>query len=463
MVGLLDQVIFVVYLAILLVVGFVSTKIVVSAEEYMVAGRRLRLWLAFATVAATWIGGGITLGVAGRAYAGRVIGLWGVTLGFALSLFLVGLFYAGPLHKLRLTTLADVFEVRLGSRWASILASLVMFIAYIFAVTAQFIAGAKLVETVFGWNYLIALLVVGGVIVVYTVLGGLWSVALTDFIQFLLIVVGVPLALVLAIGRAGFESVLTRTTEVGLFDFGKILLAVDFWALLVVLGLGDVPAPDLMQRVFASDSEKTARRSAVLSGFAYILIGLFSALVGVAVYVISPGLKDPELALPTLITITLPTGIAGLVLSGVMAAIMSNADSMLLAPATLIAKNIVRDFLKPGMSDREMLTVSKVAVATLGFLAILVSIPRPDILYWLTLAFDVLFAALFFPLTLAIFWKGFTGAGAIAGISGGTISRLLLEALYNAGYIAEWWIPSIVGPIVSLVLCLTISLLVKRG
>jgi len=396
-VELIDQAIFVLYLLILLVIGFLTTKIGRTAEEYLVAGRRMRLWLAFATVAATWIGGGVTMGVAGRAYAGRVVGVWGVTLGYALSLFLVGLFYAKPLYRMRLTTLADVFLVKTGSKASAVAAALIMFAAYVFAVTAQFIAGAKLLESVFGWDYVVALLVSAGVIVVYTALGGLWSVALTDFVQFLLIVVGVPLALALGVSKIGVEAVVKRAADVGLFDFWSILAAVDFWALLVVLGLGDVPAPDLMQRVFASDSERTARRVSILSGFAYIAVGVLSALVGVAVYIMNPGLPDPQLAFPTLIVYALPAGASGLVLSAIMAAVMSNADSMLLAPASVVAKNIVGDVLRPGLDDRGLLKASRIAVVVLGVAAMLVSIPKPDILYWLTLAFDVLFAALFFP------------------------------------------------------------------
>lgn len=164
-----------------------------------------------------------------------------------------------------------------------------------------------------------------------------------------------------------------------------------------------------------------------------------------------PGLKDPELAYPILIKTVLPVGASGLVLSGLMAAVMSNADSMLLAPATVVAKNIVKDIFAPGMSDRGLLTTSQVLVLVLGLTAIAAGIARADVLYWLVLAFDVLFAALFVPLTLGLWWRRYNWAGAAAGIIVGAVARIALEYAFNAGLVSEWWIPSLASPLLSLI------------
>lgn len=446
-----DSLIFILYLVGLVLIGLITARLITTVEEYYVAGRRLRLWLAFSTIAATWIGGGITIGVAGKAYAGKGVGLWGTAIGFGTTLILIGLFYAGPLHRLRLYTLADYFTVRFGRAWVGGLSAIIMFVAYIFAVTAQVVAGSKLLHIVFGWSYETAVLASGGIVVFYTILGGLWAVSLTDFVQILITFTGVLLALGYALVKAGPSTVLSAASgELGLLDL-RILLAIDFWALVLVLALGDIPAPDLMQRIFASNDESTARRSSLLAGFSYYTVGILSMLVGAAAYILFPGLEDPELAYPMLIKGVLPAGVAGLVLAGLMAAVMSNADSMLLAPATVIAKNIIRDIVKPDMSDRGLLITSRLAVLVIGVAAIAAALARAEVLYWLILAFDVLFAALFVPLTLGLWWRRYNRAGATSSIIFGAIARITLEYLLNRGVIGQWWIASLGAPAISLI------------
>lgn len=460
MISGLDQAAFVAYLAVLVVVGIYTAKRVTSSEEFIVAGRRLKLWLAFSTVAATWIGGGITIGIAGKAYAGKAIGVWGTTIGFGTTLILVGLFFAGPLHRMRLYTLADFYSKRFGKAWLGAVSAVIMFVAYVFAVTAQIVAGSKLIHVVFGWDYVTAAVVTGLVIVFYTVLGGLWAVSLTDFIQLLITFTGVTAALAIALGRAGLGNVVAEAGSMGLLD-PKVFLAIDFWALMIVLALGDVPAPDLAQRIFASKDEDTAKKSALLAGLSYYLVGVVSMLVGVSALILLPNLGDAELAYPALIKEVLPAGVAGVVLSGLMAAVMSNADSMLLAPATVMAKNLGKDLLRPGMSDSSLLLLSRALVAVLGVFAIAAAVARADIIYWLVLAFDVLFASLFVPLALGIWWRSYTWAGAAAGIFAGAVARVLLEYALNAGLVSEWWIPSLAAPAISLIASLAANPLGK--
>ncbi len=456
----IDQAAFVTYLVALVVVGLLTAKRIISSEEFIVAGRRLKLWLAFSTVAATWIGGGITIGIAGKAYAGKAIGVWGTTIGFGTTLILVGLFFAGPLHRMRLYTLADFYSTRFGKAWLGAVSALIMFVAYVFAVTAQIVAGSKLIHVVFGWDYTLAAVVTGSIIVFYTVLGGLWAVSLTDFLQLLITFTGVSAALVIALAKAGVSNVAAEIGGLGLLD-PKVFLTIDFWALMLVLALGDVPAPDLAQRIFASKDEATAKRSALLAGVSYYVIGVVSMLVGVSALILLPGLGDAELAYPALIKEVLPAGIAGIVLSGLMAAVMSNADSMLLAPATVLAKNLGKDVLRPGMSDSTLLFLTRSLVVVLGIGAIAAAVARADIIYWLTLAFDILFASLFVPLALGIWWRGYTWVGAAAGIFAGAAARVLLEYALNAGIVSEWWIPSLAAPAISLLASLLANSLGK--
>ena len=238
---------------------------------------------------------------------------------------------------------------------------------------------------------------------------------------------------------------------------------VDFWALFLVLSLGDIPAPDLIQRVYASRDDRTAKLSSILAGISYYAAGVVSILVGVMMRYLEPGLPDPNLAYPAMITTFLPTGLAGLTLAGLMAAVMSNADSMLLAPSIVLVRNVVGEALRRELSEAELLRGSRYAVIALGVLAIAAALARADVLYWLTLAFDVLFASLFVPLTLGLFWGRFGWRGATASIALGALSRIALEWALNAGVIAEWWVASLGAPAVSLVAGVAATLAGGRG
>jgi len=376
----IDEVIFALYMLILLGIGIWTYTRAKTVEEFFVAGRRLKTWLATATIAATWIGGGITIGVAAKAYAGKGISLWATTLGLGSTLILVGLFYAKPLRKMRLLTLADFFSERFGGKKGlSGTVGFILALAYIFAITAQIVAGARLIQVVLGWDYKTAAIVSGLIVTFYTILGGLWSVSLTDFIQLILVFLGVFGALVMGLNTVGFEATVTKAEELGLLDFGKIILAFDFWALFIVFALGDIPAPDLMQRIFGSENERTAQISSLLGGISYYVMGILALLLGSIAAVKFPNLNDPELALPMLVKTMLPAGISGLALAGLMAAVMSNADSMLLAPGTLIAKNIYRDIINPQASDEDVLKVSRISLLVIGIFALVLSTTRSGI------------------------------------------------------------------------------------
>ena len=233
---MVDEAIFVLYMLMLLGIGVWTYARARTTEEFFVAGRRLKTWLATATIAATWIGGGITIGVAAKAYAGKGIGLWATTLGLGSTLILVGLFYARPLRRMKLLTLADFFSERFGGRKGlSGVVGFVLALAFVFAITAQIVAGARLIQVVLGWDYKTAAIVSGLIVMIYTILGGLWSVSLTDFIQLILVFAGVLGALMVGINTVGFEATVSKVNELGLLDFGKIVLAFDFWVLLSYL------------------------------------------------------------------------------------------------------------------------------------------------------------------------------------------------------------------------------------
>ncbi len=470
-----------IYIAVMLIIGYYSAKITRTSEDYIVAGRRLPLWLATATLFATWFGGGTALGGAGTAFAEGIWNTedaWGVIpdpFGAGLCLVLAGLFYMHWLRKMRLLTLADFYLVRFG-KTAQTIAAILMIPTYIFWLAVQIIAFGKVFQAIMGWPYETSILISVLVIIIYTFMGGLWAVSLTDFVQMLILVVGIGITSVYAVIAAGGIQALPAEK----FQFFPTVNTFDAWLAWIgawmIIGLGSIPTPDLMQRAFASKDEKTAKYSAVFAGIMYWTLGFLPVLVGIAgVTLAAKGLipsepleEDPELVLPLVVKYIVPPAIGVIILGALLAAIMSSADSALLAPATVLAKNILKDLIKPDISDRGLLWASRIGVIIIALLALGVGLTYPYVYELMAFSFDLILAALFASLTLGIYWKKTNEIGAIAGMIAGILFRVIAAGIVEGftfegvTYPLTWYYYTVGSPIVATIVTVIVSLATQR-
>ena len=290
------------YVAGILALGLWAGRRVEDQTDYIVAGRNLSMGLLVFTLFATFFGGGTIMGVAGAAYSDGLTGVIADPFGAALCLFLGGLFFFRVLRRMRLLTVVDFFRVRYGPR-AELLAGLCMIPPYLGWVSSQFVAVGFILHTLTGMDTALGMMLGAAVVIVYTVVGGLWAVALTDFIQALILIVGLAVLGVVVLDHAGGwpavaaalpDGHLSLLPEAGFNNWAWYLQA---W---VVIGLGGIPAQDMIQRAVSARTETVAVRSAYVSGAMYLGFGMIPVLLGLVALVTMPGLDNAEFVIPRL-------------------------------------------------------------------------------------------------------------------------------------------------------------------
>jgi Na+/proline symporter len=426
------------FLAASLVVGTLTSRLVKkSSKRYMVAGKSLPLFFVGTMLAAQSIDGNSSLGNVSLVYQ---FGFWAgavIPIGLAVCLVLTGAFYAKKLNKMSMLTLPDFYYRRFGAGPEGISAILMM-ISFIVLVAGNFAASGFILSAVlhidFFWSMLIAALVV----LVYTFAGGLFSSAYTDIFQIYLAIGAFWAAFIFFAGGfsgVDFGAILGNAPPSyldlsGLTDMGNGALV--NWAGILALGLGDIVALDFMERVFAAKDGKTARRGAFMGGGLTALTIIPTSMMGIVALYFLPNLADPFTAYPDLAINHVPFAIGIALLMGVLGASMSTANGGLLAISSVMSRNIIqRDILrkwfkKPGLEDRKLLRLTRIftipmmaAAFILGYL-----LPQPGV--YLILAFDIVFAGAWAPLTLGLFWKKSNWYAAITSLILGSGLRLLL-------------------------------------
>jgi solute:Na+ symporter, SSS family len=284
----------------------------------------------------------------------------------------------------------------------------------------------------------------------------MWSITLTDIIQFCIMTVGIFFLLIpLSISAAGGLSGMQEALPASYFDITAIGWQTIFtYFLLFFFGL--MIGQDIWQRVFTARSPAIARWSSVAAGVYCLLYALAGALVGTAARVILPDLGSSDNAFARIATEALPVGITGLVLAAALAAVMSTASAGLLASSTLLANDVYAGFIARG--DHNKVLVSRATTLLVGIVVLAISLIVSDVVGALTVAYDLLSGALFVPIVGALFWRRATAAGALASMAAGSVVVVIFMVM--DGLFANT--PIIWGMLASLVVFVVVSLLTPR-
>lgn len=425
------------YLLVILVLGELSARLRVrSLDEYLLSGRRQGTLGTAATVAATVIGAGSTLGAAGVAYFVGVSASW-YLLSAAPGLLLLGLTLAPVLRRLSVYTVPEFLEIRYGRR-AGLLAAALGVVALVLFVSAQFYAMGALVSHLTGLSLTAALTLSAVAVVAYTWRGGNWAVHWSDALQLVWIYAGLLLAAAAALRlvgglaaftspppAAGFEAMggtwfhpVLRETTAGwdLFALGNTVIA---WV--VMSTTWHFAMQSTAQRVLASRDPGVARRACLLAALGIVPLALVVALSGMAARVLYPGLgpvagMEQVNALPALVQGLLNPGVGGIVLAALVAVIMSTCDSALLGAGTLLVKDLLpRLRVGPGEGAQAIRATRRWVLGT-GALALGVALLAPTLVRMLEMVAAIYCVALFGPLLLGAFWRGATEAGALVAM-----------------------------------------------
>ena len=432
----------VLYLLISVAIGLLASRRVHNTADYAVAGRSLPLAVVIATTFATWFGSETVLGVSARFVEGGLGEVVEDPFGASMCLVLVGLFFAYRLYQKNLITLGDYYRLRYG-RTIEVVCSAIILFSYLGWVAAQITAlGLVFNLLTQGALSVTAGMVLGtGIVLVYTLFGGMWSVAMTDFVQMIVIAIGlIAIAWFSADLAGGAGRVIDFAAREGKFQFfpqnGGAKEWTFFFAAAITMMLGSIPQQDVFQRVMSSNSARTARIGPVVGGVLYLFFAFVPMFVVTAAVLVMPEtaqalLKDdPQKVLPTLVMQHMPIVLQIAFFGALLSAIMSTASATLLAPSTTFVENILRN-LRPGMSDAQTLRAMRWSV--LGFtcivLAYAITMQGTSIYEMVSGAYQVPLVGAFVPLVFGLYWKRATTQGALCAVVLGMGVWLLFVAL----------------------------------
>jgi len=415
------------YILIMLGVGVYASRRTHTVTEFIVAGRGLPLWVCSATVLATWFGGGTMMGTSGSAYQHGMIGVIADPLGAVLVLFLIGFFFARLFRRMRILTVADYMAQRYG-QVAAMAITLVTIFSNIMWVAGLLVAFGLIFESLTGTPMLIGILGGALVIVIYTAIGGLWAVALTDFLQMIIIIIGlVVLLIVVLIDVGGWGAIAPRLPE-GTFRLIPSENSAEQWLnylrAWMIIGVVDISAQTLMQRALAAKSERDAQNAFYIGGMGYLVFGMIPVILGIIASVSMPGLEDPEAVIPTLAIEHLHPVAVAIFVGALLAAIMSSADSALLASSSVLTQNVL-PLVKRNPSTRLGLIVARTAIPVCAAISILIAL-KIQVVFDLILDANILgMAAIIVPFIVGMWWKKANRTGALSAMVGGLSAWLI--------------------------------------
>jgi SSS family transporter len=413
-----------IYLVMMLAIGIWASKRTGSTANFIVAGRRLPIWIGSATIIATWFGGGTMMGAAGASYEHGLIGVIADPFGGALCLFLVGFFFVRLFRRLRLLTFIDFFQNRYGTTAATI-AAVGSIASNIGWTGALLVAFGLVFQSLTGVP--MELGIMGGAVVVfiYTAVGGMWAVAVTDFVQIVVIAIGLVLLLVVVlIDVGGWSAISPQLPE----DTFRMIPAVHTWEVWLnyfrawlIFGLADVTAQTLLQRAFSARNEQVAQNSFYLAGIGHLSLGMIPVMLGIIASVTMPGIVDTESVIPTMAIEHLHPVAIAIFVGALLAAIMSSADSALLAAASLFSVNILPLF-KPELTDKLRLLATRIAIPVFGSMAVYVAL-EVQVVYDLIMdSNSVVLVCVTIPFIVGVYWRKANRTGALVSMAVGFLT-----------------------------------------
>jgi solute:Na+ symporter, SSS family len=406
------------YVLFTLGVGVWAGRRVKGSSDFIVAGRRLGLVLATGTLAATWFGGGIVIGAASQAYKHGFLGVIADPFGAALCLILAGLFYVRLMRRMGLTTIAEFFTVRFG-KVAGTVAALCTIPTYVGWVASLMVAFGRIIQTLTGFDPAWGIVTGAIIVLIYTTTGGMWAVTLTDFIQVSVLVVGlIVLTPILLDDMGGWAAIRAKLPDDRFYLYPRSADWTDWFHYArdwLVIGLGNLAGQDLIQRSLSSRNESIAQNSAYLSAILYLTVGMIPVFLGIAATLIFPDLEDPDMVMMKLgQTYLHPLGMA-IFLGALVSALMSSADSALLAPASVIGNDLAV-YLTKDLSQTMKLAICRISVPILGIIALYLALSKNTIYSLMVDSWSVLLATLFVPLTAGIWWPKANHWGAVSSM-----------------------------------------------
>ena len=439
-----------IYLFVTIGIGLWAAKRVKNTTDFAIAGRHLPLVMIITTTFATWFGSETVLGIPAKFVEGGLGSIVEDPFGAGTCLILVGLFFAAKLYKMTLLTISDYYRERYG-RGIELVCSLIIILSYLGWVSAQVTALGLVFNLLSNGAISIPVgMVIGTVsILAYTLFGGMWSVAVTDFLQMIILVVGLSIIAVFAANQAGgADKVIQLAISKDLFHFlpePTFTQIAFFIAAAITMMLGSIPQQDVFQRVMSANSVQAATRGPVIGGIAYILFAFVPMFLVTSALIIMPEQaatlikEDPQKVLPTLVLERMPFAMQVIFFGALLSALKSTASATLLAPSVTFVENVWRQFF-PRKSDKQELLTMRIAVLVFSVCvcAYAIALQGTPIYDMVSGAYQVTLVGAVVPLTFGLYWKRATTQGAAFSIGlGAAVWLLFLNTSFGTAFPAQ--------------------------
>jgi solute:Na+ symporter, SSS family len=431
------------YLLVTIAIGLWAARRVHNSKDYVLAGRSLPLYMTTATVFATWFGAESVLSVSAEFAKEGLGGIVADPFGASMCLVVVAALFARAFYRMDLLTIGDFYRKRYG-RTMELGTSVVIAVSYLGWTAAQLTALGLVFSTLTEGAIPLStgILISGAVVLAYTLWGGMWSVAMTDLFQSVMIIVGlVAIAVLVGAMAGGPARLIGHAAEAGKFAFWPSGGAREWFAFasaFITLSIGSIPQQDIFQRVTSARNERTAIAGALLGALVYFCFVFVPIYLVQAALTVDPALgallhaedaRDMQRILPDFVLAHTPMWARVLFFGALLSAILSTASGAIIAPTSLCTENVIKP-LYPKMSERQFMLALRVMLVAFTLAALLFALNSRQTMYDMVQnAYTVTLVAALVPLAAGIFWKRANNAGAIlsaaAGLAGWLIAAWL--------------------------------------
>lgn len=429
-----------------LFIGYWASRRVATTNDYVLAGRRLPIWMAAPSIMATWFAGETLMGASSEAYKYGLQGVIFDPFGATLCLVLSALLVVRLARRAQYVTVMDFFQHRYGTAM-SMMGSVTQIVSYFGWTAAQIVAGGSILQALLGWPLQTGMILVAAIVTLYTMMGGLWADTALDFMQMFLTCFGLIIifggilravgGLDAFLGMAGAQYTdqpfaLTPTAQNGYLGYRGTMGWLYYAAAWMAIGLGAIPAQDYLQRTCAAKNERVAVKSTYIAALLYISFGVLSPLIGMAAYsALGPEIEADasQFILISMAMKYLPPVLAAAFVAALASALMSTSDSSMLAGATMFTENIIKHF-KPDLSDKSQLLLTRLSLLVSGALSLFIALSAKTIYELAVLTNTCILVGMAAPYIIGMYWKRANHAGAITSFLLGTLSWIVLTAYY---------------------------------
>ncbi len=420
------------YLALTIFVGWYASRFVKTTNDFAIAGRKMPTYVVASGLFATWFGSETVMGASSEFVEKGLLGVIEDPFGASLCLLLIGLFFARPLYKLNILTFSDYFRIRYDKRveWIS---AIFIIPSYFSWIAAQLVALAFILQSIANIPFVWGVIICSSIVLFYTYIGGMWSVAVTDTIQSAIIIIGMLFLMLVILDEIGGWREMVSKTPTGFFRFtpkeNNFTSWITYFGAWITIGFGSIPQQDVFQRTLSAKSEKVAVESAYWSAFMYLTVAFMPLVIALCGTLLYPDLKegDTQMTIPFLVLKHSTLGMQIIFFGALLSAILSTCSGAILAPATVLGENLIKPLYGEKISDEKLLKIMRLSTIGITLIAVGLSLYKSEIYELVGESSALSLVALFVPLVAGLYWKKATALGVILSMILGTGTWLILE------------------------------------